>query len=77
MLALTVTVVASILVAGGLSFQLVTLARVGAKIARAKRRPQVAPVVSAPVELPRPRIARRRVRDYRTALRAVHAASAS
>ena len=75
MLAQTVTVVVSLLVAGGLAFQLVTLARVGAKIARPKHRPQAVPVVSAPVERPRPRIARRRARDYRTALRAVSRAA--
>jgi hypothetical protein len=78
MLTQTLSAVAATLVAVGVLFQLVTVARLGTRIVRSRlartrgslpARPHVNPIpVSATIK---PRSTRRRCRDYRTALRAI------
>jgi hypothetical protein len=78
MLTQTLSAVAATLVAVGVLFQLVTLARVGARILRSRlaRTRRESLTVRQPAKSPpaiattAPRITRRRCRDYRTALRA-------
>ena len=75
MLAATTTASAFALVALGIAFQLATLARVGTRIVRTRRSRRAAPASRSHPATLTPKTARvparRRCRDYRTAVRAV------
>ena len=76
MITQTLAAVTATLVAVGILFQLVTVARLGTRIVRSrlartrKSRP-VRPSAKPTPATVKPRSARRRCRDYRTALRAI------
>lgn len=74
MTANTLSGIAFALVATGVLFQIVTLTRVGARVARKWNRARPASrtlkVATTPAPVAQPRLTRRRARDYRQALRA-------